>query len=274
MRTGAPLPRLSTEKVPALSSCAIRNEALESGGGADLINLCDTHPSAIAPSTTAAATVKWNLFLSKKPSRRADNGTSNPRERAPTSAITHVPQRDERIDSGGTARRQVARHQSDATDQERHSDIGQGVRGTNTEQHRRDKACEHQGETSTDDDCRQQHRNGCDAGRTYTTQFGSDPHGLSFRMVVPPSECGDRGNERRGLDRFREVQLESSPECGLPILLARERGERRRGNTASGRRQRAKLAHERIAVLARHGDIGQQHVDVRPLQDLNGLGGR
>ena len=55
-------------------------------------------------------------------------------------------------------------------------------------------------------------------------QAGSDSQGLSFGVMVPPSERGHRGNERRGLYGLREVQLETRPEGRLPILFARARG--------------------------------------------------
>ena len=52
--------------------------------------------------------------------------------------------------------------------------------------------------------------------------------GATLLWRVPARERGDRCNERTGVDRFGQVQLETRVERLLTILFTRERGQRSR----------------------------------------------
>ena len=93
-------------------------------------------------------------------------------------------------------------------------------------------------------------------------------------QVVPLSQRRDCRNQRRGFDRLREVQLEAGSEGRLAVVLAGECRQRSRGGPGDRRVERAQPADERVAILAGHGNVGQQYVDRMEMQQLECLRGR
>ena len=71
------------------------------------------------------------------------------------------------------------------------------------------------------------------------------------------------------------MELKPGLDGVLTIDVPREGRERRGWNRSGpGRIERAKLLNEGITVLAGHGDIGKQYVNVFPLQEVECLRGR
>jgi hypothetical protein len=79
-------------------------------------------------------------------------------------------------------------------------------------------------------------------------------------------------DELARLDRLCDVHMESGREGATSLVVARMRGDgRRRDSCHPPAGCRANAADQRVSILARHGDIGEQDVDLAFLENLHRL---
>ena len=88
---------------------------------------------------------------------------------------------------------------------------------------------------------------------------------------IPPRERSHSGNERARIDRFRQVQLEPGLERLLTILFTGKCRERCGRHVRGGDIHSPQPADQRVTVLARHGDVGEQHVHLMLAQHVDGF---
>src|SRR2546428_4726030 len=96
------------------------------------------------------------------------------------------------------------------------------------------------------------------------------------RRDAPTRHLGDDGEQLLGVERFRKVHVEAGGERRLTVLRASVGRDRDRGHGLRTLRALtpAHLLDQRVAVLARHPDVGQQEVDPPAPEDIERLGGR
>src|SRR5262247_3944918 len=91
----------------------------------------------------------------------------------------------------------------------------------------------------------------------------------------PAGQIGDDDGQLGGIDRLRDVHAVAGCERAPPVLDATVRGQGDRGRPGDGAVvQRAHPPDERVAVLARHLDVGDEHVGPPRLQRLETLNDR
>ena len=83
---------------------------------------------------------------------------------------------------------------------------------------------------------------------------------------IRAGQGGDSRDQRSGVDRFGQVELETRLERFLPILLASEGGQRGGRYGGDCGIKRSEFAHQRIAVFARHGNVCEQDMHRTLLQ--------
>lgn len=87
-------------------------------------------------------------------------------------------------------------------------------------------------------------------------------------------EAGDRRRQVGRVDRLGEVQVVAGGQGEAAVLGTRVGGQGGRGHARGERLAGAQAAHQGVAVLPGHADVGDQHVRPRPLDLGQRLGGR
>src|SRR5437773_10462256 len=96
------------------------------------------------------------------------------------------------------------------------------------------------------------------------------------RRTTPTRHLGEGGEQLLGVERLRHVRVEAGGERTLAVLLASVRGDRDGGQGLRALRALlpSHLLDQRVAVLARHPEVGQEEVDPPATEHVERIGDR